>query len=114
MSLCNICTYLLYGMNDPRGGNKVRTRKDITMKRKITASLLVAVILIFSAETRLISYAADSSEESIVSRVTEFIAVYNTLYNGDAWTDRFPEARKAGTVSVNGTECLCHGLQQSS
>ncbi len=75
------------------------------MKRKITASLLVAVILIFSAKTRLISYAADSSEESIVSRVTEFIAVYNTLYNGDAWTDRFPEARKAGTVSVNGTEC---------
>jgi len=86
--------------------NKIRTRKDITMKRKITASLLVAVILIFSAETRLISYAADSSEESIVSRVTEFIAVYNTLYNGDAWTDRFPEARKAGTVSVNGLNVM--------
>lgn len=76
------------------------------MKRKITASLLVAVILIFSAETRLISYAADSSEESIVSRVTEFIAVYNTLYNGDVWTDRFPEARKAGTVSVNGLNVM--------
>lgn len=54
----------------------------------------------------MISYAEDSSEESIVSRVTEFIAVYNTLYNGDVWTDRFPEARKAGTVSVNGLNVM--------
>ena len=86
--------------------NKIRTRKDITMKRKITASLLVAVILIFSTETRLISYAADSSVtiNTTAPLITEMTKVW-ARFSGmeDEWREIFPDL-DSREVRLNSTQ----------
>ena len=34
LSLCNICTYLLHGMNDPRGGKQDQNKKGYHYEKK--------------------------------------------------------------------------------
>ena len=48
---------------------------------------------------------AASSAADISPLVSEFISIYDTLYDGDIWLNRFPSVRENGRVNVGGNDC---------